>query len=135
MYSSAPLLPLPPQVAEVLHVGCILALGPTTRGAEKEWDLATDPIKNCKVPILLAAGTKSPICSLPYLKVHLHTYSTRCMCVCACVCVRACVRVCVRACVCVRVCACVRAHVCVCVCASVRACVHVVYVLVYHLCS
>ena len=90
MYSSAPLSPLPPQVAEVLHVGCILALGPTTRGAEKEWDLATDPIKNCKVPILLAAGTKSPICSLPYLKVHLHTYKVH-VCVRVCVCVRACV--------------------------------------------
>ena len=101
MYSSAPLLPLPPQVAEVLHVGCILALGPTTRGAEKEWDLATDPIKNCKVPILLAAGTKSPICSLPYLKVHLHIYKVH-------VCVRAyvCVYVCVRTCVCVCACVC-----------------------------
>ena len=124
MYSSPLLLPLPPQVAEVLHVGCILALGPTTRGAEKEWDLATDPIKNCKVPILLAAGTKSPICSLPYLKVHLHTYSTRYMCVCVYACVCACVSVRVCACgVCVRAWVCVRACVCACVRMCVRMCV------------
>lgn len=56
------------KVAETMSVSCIIALGPTTRGAEKVWDLPNDPIATCQVPIMFVAGGNSPVCKVDYVE-------------------------------------------------------------------
>ena len=53
----------------MLDVSLIVSLGPTSRGVEKQWDISTDPLKSCKAPLLFVAGSKSAVCSIPYMEV------------------------------------------------------------------